>query len=164
MMEKKPDQVNYIKHHLRALERLTNTKGFRPNHISVYEALFFLWNKFHFSEEFYVSRHEIMERSGIGSKDTYTKVIKELHVFGLIIYIPSFDPLRGSRIKMIRFDLTHPNTRNGTGNGTKNGNGKATEIAQGKDVGPKYKQYQTEENNQEREEKEENNFFDDLLE
>lgn len=137
IMNKRHDQVNYIIQHKNAIEKLTDSKGFKPSHISIYEALFQLWNQYRFPVEFSICRHEIMELSGISSKDIYTDSIKELDKFGLIKYLPSFDRTKGSRVQLIRFDITGP--KNGKGNGKGNG------IDPGKDVGPLNKQDKTEE-------------------
>ncbi len=62
-----------------------------------------MWNNFHFPEEFYVNREEVMSFSKIGSKTTYHRCIKELNHWKYLLYIPSHNPYRGSRIKMHKF-------------------------------------------------------------
>lgn len=42
--------------------------------------------------------------SKIGSVNTYTKCLKELHAWGYIRYEPSFNPQRGSKVYLYRFD------------------------------------------------------------
>ncbi len=74
-----------------------------PTHISLYLALFQLWNNYHFPEEFYINRQEVMRFSKIGSKSTYHKCIKELSHWNYLLYIPSHNPFRGSQIKMFQF-------------------------------------------------------------
>src|SRR5690606_37767482 len=51
-----------------------------------------------------VSRGEIMFISKIGSVNTYVKCLKELHTWHYILYQPSFNPLRGSKVYLFRFD------------------------------------------------------------
>lgn len=74
-----------------------------PTHISLYVALFQLWNANFFKEEFYINREEVMSYSKIGSKSTYHRCIKELSHWEYIIYLPSHNPFKGSRIKMFQF-------------------------------------------------------------
>jgi len=74
-----------------------------PTHISLYVALFQLWNIYHFPDEFYVNREEAMRFSKIGSKTTYHRCIKELNHWKYLLYAPSHNPFRGSRIKMFNF-------------------------------------------------------------
>lgn len=152
-------QINYIKHHIHAKQVLATKKGRRPNHVSMYEALFSLWNHYRFPEVFFVNREELMSMSFIGSKNTYTKVIKQLDSWGLIKYLPSFDPLTASKIHMIRFDLTFPKTGNGNGKSSGKGTEKANEQVMVKVVGPLYKQEEIIENNIKEEERKENDFL-----
>lgn len=65
--------------------------------------LFQLWNNNFFREEFYINREEVMDFSKIGSKSTYHRCIKELSHWGYILYTPSHNPFKGSRIKMFEF-------------------------------------------------------------
>lgn len=45
-----------------------------------------------------------MEISKIGSANTYTRCLKELHQFGYIKYSPSFSPIKGSLVDLYNFD------------------------------------------------------------
>ncbi|MGO3718597.1 MAG: hypothetical protein ACTJGD_04645 [Mesonia hippocampi] len=86
-------------------------------------ALFQLWNNYHFPTEFYINREEAMRFSKIGSKTTYHRCIKELHHWKYLLYEPSHNPFKGSRIKMFNFGTSdgqalYPNPTNiGTSNG-----------------------------------------------
>ena len=71
-----------------------------PTHISLYVALFQLWNNNYFKEEFFINREEVMAFSKIGSKSTYHRCIKELSHWNYLLYTLSHNPFRGSRIKM----------------------------------------------------------------
>jgi hypothetical protein len=154
-MDYEDPPINYIKHHIEVKKAFTRIKGRRPTHISMYEALFALWNHYRFPPEFSINREELMKLSCIGSKNTYTKVIKQLHDWKLVNYMPSFDPLYGSKIRMIRFDRTITKS----GKGIEKGNGNSTEKAdvkvEVKVVGPLYKQEEIIENNLKKEEKKE---------
>ena len=74
-----------------------------PTHISLYVALFQLWNYSFFKGEFYINREEVMAYSKIGSKSTYHRCIKELSHWNYLLYTPSHNPFKGSRIKMFDF-------------------------------------------------------------
>ena len=74
-----------------------------PTHVSLYVALFHLWNTNFFKEEFYINREEVMTYSKIGSKSTYHRCIKELSHWKYLLYTPSHNPFKGSRIKMFDF-------------------------------------------------------------
>ncbi|MEP5339255.1 MAG: hypothetical protein ABJL44_14630 [Algibacter sp.] len=74
-----------------------------PTHISLYIALFQLWNNSFFKAEFYINREEVMDYSKIGSKSTYHRCIKELSHWKYLLYTPSHNPFKGSRIKMFDF-------------------------------------------------------------
>lgn len=51
-----------------------------------------------------------MQMSKIGSANTYTKCIKELHAWNYIQYMPSKNPLAGSKIHMYNFDNSSDNS------------------------------------------------------
>lgn len=100
------ESTNYIKH-LKGVFLLFSKDGrLNPTHISLYIALFQLWNKYHFPEEFYINREEVMRFSKIGSKSTYHRCIKELCHWKYIVYMPSHNPFRGSQIKMFQFGIS----------------------------------------------------------
>jgi len=82
------DQLNEIKAH----------------HISLYMALFRQWNRNRFENPVSISRKETMAMAKIGSPNTYTQALKKLHSLGLIRYHPSYDPTKGSRVDLYRFD------------------------------------------------------------
>ena len=117
------EQVNYIKHLNAVFLQFSKDSRLNPTHISLYVALFQLWNNYHFPMEFYVNREEAMRFSKIGSKTTYHRCIKELHHWNYLLYEPSHNPFKGSRIKMFNFGTSdgqalYPNDTNiGTSNG-----------------------------------------------
>lgn len=86
-------------------------------------ALFQLWNANHFPEVFYVNRDEVMQLSKVGSKSTYHRCIKELHHWNYIVYFPSHNPYKGSKIKLTKFGtssgqvVVHNRPKNGTSSG-----------------------------------------------
>ncbi len=117
------EQVNYIKHLNAVFLQFSKDGRLNPTHISLYVALFQLWNNYHFPMEFYINREEAMRFSKIGSKTTYHRCIKELHHWKYLLYEPSHNPFKGSRIKMFNFGtsdgqaLCPSRTNIGTSNG-----------------------------------------------
>jgi hypothetical protein len=98
--------VNYIKHLKGIFIQFSKDDRLNPTHISLYIALFQIWNNNRFLEEFYINREEVMRFSKIGSKSTYHKCIKELSHWKYIIYFPSHNPYKGSKIKMFKFETS----------------------------------------------------------
>lgn len=103
-MERSEYYVNYIKHLSGVLEEFARDKRLTPSHISLYLALFQFWNLNRFQNPISITRSEVMEISKIGSANTYTRCLKELHQFGYIQYSPSFSPLKGSLVNLYNFD------------------------------------------------------------
>ncbi|TYP97460.1 hypothetical protein C7447_104146 [Tenacibaculum adriaticum] len=98
--------VNYIKHLNSIFIQFSKDNRLNPTHISLYIALFQLWNLNRFLEEFYINRDEVMQLSKIGSKSTYHRCVKELSHWKYIIYYPSHNPFKGSKIKMFNFETS----------------------------------------------------------
>lgn len=96
-------EINYIKHLNAVFNQFSKDSRLNPTHISLYIALFQLWNLNRFLEEFFINRDEVMQLSKIGSKSTYHRCIKELNHWKYIVYFPSHNPYRGSKIKMLKF-------------------------------------------------------------
>lgn len=84
-----------------------------PSHVSMYMTLFLLWNSSYFKSEFYINREELMRRSKIGSTSTYHRCVKQLDHWGYIIYQPSHNPFKGSKIKMFNFCTSTEQVANG---------------------------------------------------
>ena len=95
--------INYIKHLNGVFEQFSKDSRLNPTHISLYVALFQIWNNNFFKDEFYINREEVMNFSKIGSKSTYHRCIKELSHWNYLLYTPSHNPFKGSRIKMFNF-------------------------------------------------------------
>ena len=117
------EEVNYIKHLNGVFGQFSKDSRLNPTHISLYVALFQFWNTNYFKPEFFINRDEIMQCAKIGSKSTYHRCIKELHHWNYIVYTPSHNPFKGSRIKMFDFgtsggQVVDPSRTNiGTSNG-----------------------------------------------
>ncbi|GAA3622788.1 hypothetical protein [Flavivirga jejuensis] len=97
------EDINYIKHLNGVFVQFSKDSRLNPTHISLYIALFQLWNSSFFKEEFYINREEVMAYSKIGSKSTYHRCIKELSHWNYLLYSPSHNPFKGSKIKMFDF-------------------------------------------------------------
>lgn len=96
--------VNYITHHKAAFFMLMEDKSFHTAHLSLYNALFLLWNESGFDTSFQIIRADAMKLSRIGSANTYTDCLKDLEKKGYITYRPSVNPLICSEISLYRFD------------------------------------------------------------
>jgi len=95
--------MNYIKHLNSIMDQFSNDSRLNPTHISLYLALFYIWNYNRFPKDFFINREEVMSQSKIGSKSTYHRCIKELSHWKYIIYSPSHNPFKGSRVKLLQF-------------------------------------------------------------
>ena len=96
--------MNYIKHLSAIFETIDSDSRLTPYHISLYISLFRRWNLNYFKNPISISRDEIMKMAKIGSVNTYTKCIKELHLWSYIRYEPSYNPHKGSLIYLYTFD------------------------------------------------------------
>ena len=114
------NDVNYISHHRNVYFKMSEDNRLSPYHLAVYNALFMLWNECAYANELSINRNDVMMLSKIGSANTYTKCLKDLNDYGYIIYKPSFNPLIGSKITIIRFDK-------GSDKGSVKGGSKATD-------------------------------------
>jgi len=120
--------VNYIKHH-KAINLKLIEMNLNCTHISLYNALFLIWNECGFDSDLSVNRNDVMKLSKIGSANTYTKCLKELHNHKLINYKPSYNPLIGSKIHLYRFDKgTDNSTDNGSVKSSSNGSGNGSDT------------------------------------
>lgn len=86
-----------------AFDQIEKDNRLNPSHISVYVVLLNIWHKKQFQTPMNITRKEILLAGKVKSKATYHKCMKELHEYGYIKYIPSYDPLRGSAISMTIF-------------------------------------------------------------
>ena len=96
--------MNYIRHLNAVMIRFTEDDRLRPSHISLYLALFQLWNANRFRNPISISRTEVMRISKIGSMVTYHKCLKHLHEYEYLEYLPSFNPLVGSQVNLYTFE------------------------------------------------------------
>ena len=100
------EQINYIKHLNGIFHQFSKDTRLNPTHISLYVALFQFWNFSRFPDEFYINREEVMKFSKIGSNTTYHRCIKELSHWKYILYKPSHNPFKGSKVKLFNFSTS----------------------------------------------------------
>jgi len=98
--------MNYIKHMNGVLQQFNEDSRLNPTHISLYIALFQLWNIHHFPEVFFIAREEVMKKSKIGSIATYHRCLGNLNDWKYIDYLPSHNSYKGSEIKMFIFEIS----------------------------------------------------------
>ncbi|HLX91319.1 MAG TPA: hypothetical protein VKR32_06530 [Puia sp.] len=79
-------------------ERIVRDNRVTVTHISLYMAMFHIWNLAAYSSPISVSRSQLMRLSKIASRTTYHNHMKELVDFGYIKYIPSYHPVLGSQV------------------------------------------------------------------
>ena len=96
--------MNFIRHFKSCMSQFAKDDRLKPQHISLYFALFHNWNMNHFRNPVPIYRSEIMHLSRIGSVATYIRCIKDLSEWNYIRYEPSFNPLEGSRVHLYSFD------------------------------------------------------------
>ncbi|MCM4168399.1 hypothetical protein KCTC52924_01971 [Arenibacter antarcticus] len=109
--------MNYIRHLNSVFGQFAKDQRLNPTHISLYIALFQLWNIHRFPTVFYINREEVMAIAKIGSKATYHRCLRRLHDWKYIRYLPSHNPYKGSQIQMLEFG-TSTGTSTGTTTGT----------------------------------------------
>ena len=103
--------MNYIRH-LNAFFSVARCDNrLTSSHVSLYMALFQYWNFNRFQNPFPVYRDTMMQLSKIGSKNTYHKCIKELHMASYIVYHPAISKYQPVKISMIRLDIKETETK-----------------------------------------------------
>lgn len=126
--------MNYIRHLNAFFEFIGNDERLTAYHISLYMALFHIWNMNRFRNPFPLDREELMQLARFGSRNTYAKCMKELHQWGYIEYTASGNLHTGWKVSCIRFDTgsgTGAETGTGTGDGTVYKESNSTNITKG---------------------------------
>ena len=98
--------MNYIRHMNGFFIRLSEDPRMTSFHISLYLALFQIWNKNRFQNPFTIIRDEMMQLSRIGSMNTYARCMKQLDEWGYIGYVSASNLYISSRVNCISFDTT----------------------------------------------------------
>ncbi len=92
--------MNYIKLLAGFFEMIAKDDRLNPTHVSMYMAIFQFWNINHFQNPISISRNQVMLVSKISSTATYHKCMKELNEYGYLEYLPSFNPYKGSLVRL----------------------------------------------------------------
>lgn len=95
--------MNYIKNMNRAMQMFGQDDRVLATHVTLYFALFQVWNENRFQNPVSIHRTEVMKTAKISSLSTYTKCIRDLQEWHYLEYIPSHNPTLGSRVNM--YDL-----------------------------------------------------------
>ncbi len=95
--------MNYIRHLNKVMQLFYEDDRLSPTHIALYLALFQVWNEHRFLNPVSINRTEIMKAAKISSLSTYTKCLRQLHEWNYIEYLPSFNPMLGSRVNLYSF-------------------------------------------------------------
>lgn len=86
------------------INRVELDERLKPIHLSLYMALCNCWIKNRFKASYNVSRRQLMRASRIQSTATYHRIINDLQNFGYVQYEPSYHPVRGSQVSLVRID------------------------------------------------------------
>ena len=97
--------MNYIKLLAGFFEMIAKDDRLNPTHVSMYMAIFQFWNINHFQNPISISRNQVMQVSKIASTATYHKCMKELNEYGYLEYLPSFNPYKGSLVRLFNLAL-----------------------------------------------------------
>ena len=95
--------MNYIKHLSGFFDRVAADECLNPSHITMYLGLFQIWNANRFRNPISIARSELMRLSKVSAKSTYHKCLKDLHQMGYLQYLPSTNPLKGSKVYLFSF-------------------------------------------------------------
>lgn len=99
-------RVNYIRHLNTFFSLVRKDNRLKANDISLYLALFHLWNQHQFRKTLCIHREEVMQLSKIGSRSTYVSCLKNLQEYGYIHYHPADRPYAPSQVSIIPFSDT----------------------------------------------------------
>jgi len=116
--------MNFIKHFKGWITLVAADDRLKSHHVSLYNALFYCWNTNRFRNPTTIFRNEIMALSKIGSNNTYIAGMRELTAWGYIRYEPSYNPQRGSKVHLYRFDK---GSEQGGSKGSEQGTDKGSE-------------------------------------
>ncbi len=96
--------MNYIRHLNAFYSFVKSDDQLTSSHLSLYMALFQYWNYNRFQNPFPIYRDNLMQLSKIGSKNTYHKCIKDLHLARYIFYHQPLSKFQPVKISIKRLD------------------------------------------------------------
>lgn len=82
-------------------DAIRNDNRISTSHISLYMALFELWNQNDFQNPISIRRQQIMEAAKISGLATYHRCIRELQEYGYINYLPSYNSAISSQVVIL---------------------------------------------------------------
>jgi hypothetical protein len=85
------------------LDAIAEDPRIAPNHISLFMSVLFFYRQQEFKSPISVYSKELMKHAKISGVATYHKCIQELHNYGFIHYVPSYNPDLGSLIYIRKF-------------------------------------------------------------
>ncbi|CAL1518574.1 hypothetical protein [Chitinophaga sp. MM2321] len=100
-MAASPTQINYIRHLNAFFAQVRGEDRLHANHVSLYLALFQVWNYHRFQHPFPILREEVMRLSCIGSRSTYVRCLKHLDDCRYIIYAQAKQAYATSYVSII---------------------------------------------------------------
>ena len=77
-----------------------------PLHISLYAAILHFYGAQAGQGPLSVFGKQLMQYAKISSSNTYHRLIQELHRYGYIHYIPSYNPVLGSLVYLLKIQHT----------------------------------------------------------
>lgn len=92
MKENLPDRLSFFYQSIRSDARIGTT------HISLYVALYQMWNWGRGEIPVLIKRKDVMELAKISSSATYHKCLRQLVEYGFIRYFPCSDPAKKSEV------------------------------------------------------------------
>ncbi|WP_343745078.1 hypothetical protein [Chitinophaga sp.] len=93
--------TNYIRHLNAFFAQVRKETRLQANHVSLYLALFQVWNYHRFQNPFPILREEVMSLSCIGSRSTYVRCLKHLDNCRYIIYVQARQAYAASYVSII---------------------------------------------------------------
>jgi hypothetical protein len=69
-----------------------------PLHLGLFLALLHCWHEQACINPIYIFARDLMPLTKMSSTTTYHRTIRELHAYGYIRYVPSFNPVLGSLV------------------------------------------------------------------
>jgi hypothetical protein len=85
------------------LEAAADDPKLTPTHLSLYFAIVYFWKRQGSCNPVSVFRNDLMRFSKIAGRSTYQKCMQDLHEYGYIRYIPSFNHYVGSIVHLTGF-------------------------------------------------------------
>ena len=87
--------------YLEFFKKSTTDSRLGPIHIAVYTAIFDIWIKKGCISPVTLFSSEVLPVAKLSTRMTYHRILKELGDYGYLMYTPSFNKYRGSRIILI---------------------------------------------------------------